>query len=59
VFLPFHFAQEENANLLTSAAVDPISGMPEFKASSVTVTAGIAPSKPAQVAFQVALKEAS
>lgn len=42
VFLPFHFAQEENANLLTSAAVDPISGMPEFKASSVTVTAGTA-----------------
>lgn len=42
VFLPFHFAQEENANLLTSAAVDPISGMPGFKASSVTVTAGTA-----------------
>ncbi len=39
VFLPFHFPHEENANLLTSAAVDPISGMPEFKASSVTVTA--------------------
>lgn len=39
VFLPFHFPAEENANLLTSAAVDPISGMPEFKACSVTVTA--------------------
>nr|WP_272946757.1 molybdopterin oxidoreductase family protein [Arthrobacter alpinus] len=39
VFLPFHFPAEENANLLTSAAVDPLSGMPEFKASSVTVTA--------------------
>ena len=40
VFLPFHFPQEENANLLTSAATDPISGMPEFKSASVTVTAG-------------------
>lgn len=40
VFLPFHFAGKECANLLTSNAVDPISGMPEFKASSVTVTAG-------------------
>ncbi|MHA7269354.1 molybdopterin oxidoreductase family protein [Arthrobacter sp. HLT1-20] len=39
VFLPFHFAQAENANLLTSQATDPISGMPEFKASAVTVTA--------------------
>lgn len=39
VFLPFHFPEAENANLLTSAAVDPISGMPEFKATSVTVTA--------------------
>lgn len=39
VFLPFHFAQNENANLLTSQATDPISGMPEFKASAVTVTA--------------------
>ncbi|MHA7175639.1 molybdopterin oxidoreductase family protein [Arthrobacter sp. Sr24] len=41
VFLPFHFPDAENANVLTSAAVDPISGMPEFKASSVTVTAEI------------------
>lgn len=39
VFLPFHFAQDENANLLTSQATDPMSGMPEFKASAVTVTA--------------------
>ncbi|MHA7304921.1 molybdopterin oxidoreductase family protein [Arthrobacter sp. TMN-49] len=39
VFLPFHFAQAQNANLLTSQATDPISGMPEFKASSVTVAA--------------------
>lgn len=40
VFLPFHFPGEESANLLTSAAADPISGMPEFKASSVAVRAG-------------------
>ncbi|WP_269938305.1 molybdopterin oxidoreductase family protein [Arthrobacter sp. HY1533] len=40
LFLPFHFAREECANLLTSDSVDPVSGMPEFKASSVTVTAG-------------------
>lgn len=39
VFLPFHFADAESANLLTNAVTDPISGMPEFKASSVTVTA--------------------
>lgn len=39
VFLPFHFPDDESANRLTSAAVDPLSGMPEFKASSVTVTA--------------------
>ncbi|MBP2411487.1 assimilatory nitrate reductase catalytic subunit [Arthrobacter stackebrandtii] len=40
VFLPFHFPGEESANLLTGDAADPVSGMPEFKASSVAVTAG-------------------
>lgn len=39
VFLPFHFAGRESANLLTESATDPISGMPEFKHTSVTVTA--------------------
>jgi assimilatory nitrate reductase catalytic subunit len=38
VFLPFHFAGAECANLLTRAATDPISGMPEFKRTTVTVT---------------------
>jgi len=38
VFLPFHFADAECANLLTAAAVDPISAMPEFKRTLVTVT---------------------
>jgi assimilatory nitrate reductase catalytic subunit len=37
VFLPFHFAGEERANSLTDSATDPISGMPEFKRTTVTV----------------------
>lgn len=37
VFLPFHFPGEQSANLLTQAATDPVSGMPEFKTSAVTV----------------------
>lgn len=39
VFLPFHFGGEECANLLTEAVADPISGMPEFKRTLVTVGA--------------------
>jgi len=38
VFLPFHYGDEQAANLLTSDAVDPISAMPEFKANLVRVT---------------------
>ncbi|MFF9564678.1 molybdopterin oxidoreductase family protein [Leifsonia sp. NPDC014704] len=37
VFLPFHFAGRQCANLLTEAVVDPISAMPEFKRTAVTV----------------------
>ncbi|MDR6972070.1 molybdopterin oxidoreductase family protein [Leifsonia shinshuensis] len=37
VFLPFHFAGRQCANLLTEAAVDPTSAMPEFKRTAVTV----------------------
>jgi assimilatory nitrate reductase catalytic subunit len=37
VFLPFHFAGTDSANLLTSDAVDPVSAMPEFKTAIVTV----------------------
>ncbi|NVM99899.1 molybdopterin dinucleotide binding domain-containing protein, partial [Arthrobacter sp. SDTb3-6] len=37
VFLPFHFSGRQSANLLTSQATDPISGMPEFKTSAVVV----------------------
>ncbi|MFD1212199.1 molybdopterin oxidoreductase family protein [Arthrobacter sp. GCM10027362] len=36
-FLPFHFPGRQSANLLTQAATDPISGMPEFKTSAVQV----------------------
>ncbi|QDP94575.1 molybdopterin oxidoreductase family protein [Microlunatus elymi] len=37
VFLAFHFAEDASANRLTAAVADPISGMPEFKTSNVTV----------------------
>jgi assimilatory nitrate reductase catalytic subunit len=39
VFLPFHFPGNERANLVTSDETDPISGMPEFKRTTVTVCA--------------------
>ncbi|RVW05293.1 molybdopterin oxidoreductase family protein [Rhodococcus xishaensis] len=35
VFLPFHFAGDARANLLTNPALDPTSRMPEFKVSAV------------------------
>lgn len=37
VFLPFHYGDEQAANLVTSDAVDPISSMPEFKTNVVRV----------------------
>ncbi|GAT84348.1 nitrite reductase [Streptomyces sp. F-3] len=37
VFLPFHFPDAGRANLLTGPALDPVSGMPEFKVSAVRV----------------------
>ena len=37
VFVPFHFAGNGTANLLTSDAVDPVSAMPEFKTGAVRV----------------------
>ncbi|UOE45369.1 molybdopterin oxidoreductase family protein [Agromyces larvae] len=37
VFLPFHYGDEQAANLLTGDAVDPISAMPEFKTGVVRV----------------------
>lgn len=38
IFLPFHYGEEQTANLLTGDAVDPISSMPEFKTSLVRVS---------------------
>ena len=37
VFVPFHFAGDGTANVLTSDAVDPVSAMPEFKTGAVRV----------------------
>lgn len=41
VFLPFHYADAESANLLTSDQVDPHSAMPEFKRALVQVSAAV------------------
>ena len=38
VFIPFHFA-ESAANQLTNAALDPVSGIPEYKVCAVKLTA--------------------
>jgi assimilatory nitrate reductase catalytic subunit len=35
LFVPFHFAGNERANLLTNPALDPVSKMPEFKVCAV------------------------
>jgi len=37
VFLPFHFAGDARANLLTNPALDPTSRMPEFKVCAVRI----------------------
>lgn len=39
VFLPFHYADAESANLLTDDRVDPHSAMPEFKRALVEIRA--------------------
>ncbi|UVJ40761.1 molybdopterin oxidoreductase family protein [Arthrobacter sp. CJ23] len=60
VFLPFHFPGQENANRLTEAATDPISGMPEFKTSRVWVRQAALPaSVPAGAGLPLHVKEAS
>ena len=38
VFVPFHWGGEQSANRLTSAALDPVSRMPEFKVCAARVT---------------------
>lgn len=37
VFAPFHWGGDQNINALTNPALDPISGMPEFKACAVKI----------------------
>jgi len=37
VFIPFHFAQAA-ANKLTNAALDPVSGIPEYKVCAVRIS---------------------
>jgi assimilatory nitrate reductase catalytic subunit len=39
VFLPFHYPGDQRANRLTADTTDPISGMPEFKKTTVRVRA--------------------
>ncbi|MEV4263255.1 molybdopterin oxidoreductase family protein [Kribbella sp. NPDC049584] len=43
VFVPFHFGGVEAVNELTNDALDPVSGMPEFKVCAVEVTAAVLP----------------
>jgi len=40
VFMPFHFAGNGRANLLTNPALDPTSKMPEFKVCAVRIKKG-------------------
>ncbi|WP_281279928.1 molybdopterin oxidoreductase family protein [Tessaracoccus rhinocerotis] len=42
VFLPMHFGGEATANLLVEARTDPVSGMPDFKATAVTLRRPVA-----------------
>jgi assimilatory nitrate reductase catalytic subunit len=46
VFLPFHFAGDQAANLVTNPALDPISRMPEFKACAVRLEPEVPRSPP-------------
>jgi len=41
VFMPFHFAGQGRANLLTNPALDPVSKMPEFKVCAVRIKKGL------------------
>jgi assimilatory nitrate reductase catalytic subunit len=49
VFMPFHWAGPGRANTLTNDAVDPVSGMPEFKVCAVAAAPAVtaAPAAPA------------
>ncbi|NDD30219.1 MAG: nitrite reductase [Proteobacteria bacterium] len=43
VFIPYHWADERSANLLTLRALDPVSKIPEFKTCAVQVRKTTAP----------------
>jgi assimilatory nitrate reductase catalytic subunit len=43
VFVPFHFAGAQRANLFTNPALDPTSRMPEFKVCAVNLRTGEGP----------------
>ena len=45
VFVPFHYGGDGSVNELTNDALDPISGMPEFKACAVELTAAALPAR--------------
>jgi assimilatory nitrate reductase catalytic subunit len=53
VFLPFHFAGAASANLLTQDAVDPVSGMPDFKRAAVRVRPAVHGGSPVPAAAGV------
>jgi assimilatory nitrate reductase catalytic subunit len=40
LFVPFHFSGSGRANLLTNAALDPVSRMPEFKVCAASIEKG-------------------
>ncbi|MFC4102246.1 molybdopterin oxidoreductase family protein [Paenibacillus xanthanilyticus] len=50
VFVPYHFGHDDSVNLLTIAALDPMSRMPEFKACAAQIekVAAVSPSASAQ-----------
>jgi assimilatory nitrate reductase catalytic subunit len=37
VFIPYHWAGDKSANLLTQRALDPVSKIPEYKVSAVRI----------------------
>jgi assimilatory nitrate reductase catalytic subunit len=43
VFIPYHWAGNKSANILTQRALDPISKIPEFKKSVVRVSRAAGP----------------
>ena len=45
VFVPFHYGGDGSVNELTNDALDPVSGMPEFKACAVELTAAALPAR--------------